>query len=415
MPLAVPIVLTGLAVLGTWAGVQIVKSADPVTLSSATQAAQDYIYDFGNNVMIKARLTMDIADIIAHIGVQGGKYPLTYTDPLFSHAIPYDYTCVEGTSYGDGATKCIGGFYYNKVSGVYSVRRMHSEVSAFAHTSSTQGVGLTPSTFAAAVAVPAKNAEIAMAMGESLQEANPDHSAIPVSGITIDGTTLTVNDINELKAFKASADAQAALDDKLAASAAAAAAAVAANDAATAKLTEAEALRDQATIDAAADPTNIEKQQALADAIAAAAAAALDVRLAQWDTASAAATTKAAEAAAAAATATAAADKVAVDAVDVSLPAANVYDPMITPPEKKDIGALLLAAATNSPLSRAVGAMGVESADPRSEIVIEGVYGRTLTISLLRWEPSMRAVGAVAVLIAEGFAILVVLRGDYRG
>lgn len=89
----------------------------------------------------------------------------------------------------------------------------------------------------------------------------------------------------------------------------------------------------------------------------------------------------------------------------------NTYDADITSPDKKSISELLLSFISGSPLVAMVKSFTVTTSSPSCSQPIGMVYGQELSFDFCRWEPVLRGCGGTFILLMQGFAIFVVVRG----
>ncbi|MDD2540065.1 MAG: hypothetical protein PHH28_03355 [Desulfuromonadaceae bacterium] len=89
----------------------------------------------------------------------------------------------------------------------------------------------------------------------------------------------------------------------------------------------------------------------------------------------------------------------------------NTYDAEITPPDKKDIPSLLLSFVSGSPLVSMVKSFTVTTSDASCSMPIGIVYGQQLTFDFCRYQSLLCGCGGVLIIIMQGFAIFVVIRG----
>jgi hypothetical protein len=89
----------------------------------------------------------------------------------------------------------------------------------------------------------------------------------------------------------------------------------------------------------------------------------------------------------------------------------NQYDGSYDKPDKKGLLDLLQGFASSSPLTSMVRSFSISTSSGQSSISAGKFYGQDLNFSLTRWEPFLRLCGAALIIIAHGFAVLVVVRG----
>ena len=89
----------------------------------------------------------------------------------------------------------------------------------------------------------------------------------------------------------------------------------------------------------------------------------------------------------------------------------NIYDGEYEQPEKKELGTLLQSFVSSSPLTGMVRSFSLHTSSGQSVFSAGTVYGRELNFSFSRWEPFLRLCGAALVVIAHGFAVMIVIRG----
>ncbi|MHB8121341.1 MAG: hypothetical protein ACYDG4_04225 [Desulfuromonadaceae bacterium] len=89
----------------------------------------------------------------------------------------------------------------------------------------------------------------------------------------------------------------------------------------------------------------------------------------------------------------------------------NEYDPLITPPDKKDIPGLLGSFVGSSPLVSMVRSFTVATDSASCSVPIGNVYGQELSFDFCRWQPVLMGCGGVFIILIQGFSILVVIRG----
>lgn len=455
--LPVAVAVAGLVTLGVYAGVTLYSGPGPVSTSLVNSSIAVKNAVFGHNgLLYDAMITVSWADIATRVAANPSLYPALVPAPPpvtdLAGALPSSSLAVgaivkDGANYYQVASVSAAGSgtmsgcpcssfiswngartffdFYLKApnpSDAYNVWRTYVN-----GTSAPVPAALTVDSLKAGVSDPTKNAEMASAINEMAKAANPDHSQIPTNGITLaDGTYLTMEDLLDTKAFQASADELAASNASREASALAAASALAKFNEATTEKTAADAdaaakivTRDIALADAAADPTNVEKRRIADAAVTAAAAAVLAKTTAGTKvatTGNASLVAAAAAAAIAAINAKDAADAAGVDAVDLSLPAVAIFDTFIEPPPKKDIAALLLGFVTASPLGQALEGVVIAPDDAASSLSVSGLNPKLNTESLIlidftKYHTIMASVGALAVLIAQGFSVFIVVKG----
>lgn len=101
-----------------------------------------------------------------------------------------------------------------------------------------------------------------------------------------------------------------------------------------------------------------------------------------------------------------------VNATMPTLPGENVYDSTVEGmPEKKDITSLLQSAVAASPLASVISGFGISITSASPVVSLGNVYGRELTFDFSRYENPMNIAGTMFLIIAHGFAILVVVKG----
>lgn len=94
-----------------------------------------------------------------------------------------------------------------------------------------------------------------------------------------------------------------------------------------------------------------------------------------------------------------------------SLPGESAYDSDFDLPELKGIAGLLTQFVSNSPLAGMVRSFSISTGGGESSFSAGQVYGRELSFSFSRWEPYLRMCGGLLIIIAHGFAVMVVIRG----
>lgn len=98
-------------------------------------------------------------------------------------------------------------------------------------------------------------------------------------------------------------------------------------------------------------------------------------------------------------------------AITPSLPGDSVYDSDFDLPELKGIAGLLTQFVSNSPLAGMVRSFSISTGGGESSFSAGQVYGRELSFSFSRWEPYLRMCGGALIIIAHGFAVMIVIRG----
>lgn len=87
------------------------------------------------------------------------------------------------------------------------------------------------------------------------------------------------------------------------------------------------------------------------------------------------------------------------------------YDGSVVNPDSKGIAALLTSYVSNSPLAAMVRTFTISTADASPIVSCGMVYGQEFKFDFSRWASFLQTCGAVLLVIAHGFAVLVVLRG----
>jgi len=93
------------------------------------------------------------------------------------------------------------------------------------------------------------------------------------------------------------------------------------------------------------------------------------------------------------------------------LPPDNVYDPTITPPEKKSILQLLTDWASASPLAGMISSFTVNTTSPFNYVSCGTVYGREIKFEFARYTDVFQICGGILLAVAHGLAVLWVVRG----
>lgn len=94
-----------------------------------------------------------------------------------------------------------------------------------------------------------------------------------------------------------------------------------------------------------------------------------------------------------------------------ALPPENTYDTTIDVPEKKSIMALLLDFTSDSPLKALVDSFTITTSDLQDKISVGTVYGQPFEFDFSRYDATFASCGGVLLIIAHGFAILIVIKG----
>ncbi|SKA25028.1 hypothetical protein SAMN02745119_03358 [Trichlorobacter thiogenes] len=89
----------------------------------------------------------------------------------------------------------------------------------------------------------------------------------------------------------------------------------------------------------------------------------------------------------------------------------NEYDGTYEQPEKKGLLGLLQGFVASSPLTSMVRSFTISTSSTESTLSAGTIYGKELNFSFSRWEPFLRLCGAALIIIAHGFAVMVVVRG----
>lgn len=89
----------------------------------------------------------------------------------------------------------------------------------------------------------------------------------------------------------------------------------------------------------------------------------------------------------------------------------NTYNATPESPEKSDITALIMGFLSDSPLVGMVQSFQVTTADPACSVSGGEIYGQEFKIDVCRWDSLLRAMGGMMIIIMQGYAILVVVRG----
>lgn len=421
------------ALIAVYAGVSFHNAGSGVAMVAAGNIIKNYVADFQGN-MVDAVFTGSATSVKNEIVSNPEGYPIINQAIATNNALsPYvrgaysTYYCERKTTvatmpkYADSCpavwlspttSSCdlygIGlGYYVDRFSCVPQVKKTPEQVV-------TESVGLYES-----------NIEITRALDQLFQSGNQNHSEIPTNGITLaDGRTITMTDLIDTANFKKSQDdlnamiaSRAAFDTAASITAASSATATIEKNEADSRLAAAAAAMDIAVADAAANPTDSAKQ-ALADKYINVWTGAKTDQTIATQTETQAKAAAAAAAAQAAAVAASQASLIAEDArfaatPDPILPPPAFYDPNIEAPEKKDIPTLLQSFVANSPLSGALQAVVVSTSNANSAVLVQGkIFGQDMKFDFSRFDSSFRAVGAFAVLIYQGMAILFVIRGD---
>lgn len=441
------------AVIAAYAGINFYNSGAGAAFMVAANVVKNYVADFQGN-MIDAVFTASASSVASAVNSGGPSlYPnLLASSPVPSFNVNSTYqvpvptnVTLDGIPYSAGAlypfsitgcTTFTSSDYYRFVGtppGAVDLQKLcvSSPYGGYFRPYRPYSSGAAPTAtvdaaaIAAAISTPAKNAEISRALDQLFQSGNQNHSEIPTNGITLaDGRVITMPDLLDTNNFKKSQEELAALlakreafDQAASVTLAASQSAVLEKQEADTRLAAATVARDAAVADALANPTDATK------------AAAAEKYIQSWEaakTTQAVTTQTAAQAEAAAVSAAANAASVAATAAiaaaedaklaatpDPILPPPAFYDPYIEAPEKKDIPTLLQSFVANSPLSGALQAVVVSTSNANSVVLVQGkIFGQDMTFDFSRFDSSFRAVGAFAVLIYQGMAILFVIRGD---
>jgi hypothetical protein len=115
--------------------------------------------------------------------------------------------------------------------------------------------------------------------------------------------------------------------------------------------------------------------------------------------------------AAAAKAAQAAEEKAAADNALSKVPETSVYDSTITPPDPKSIASLLGSWVASSPLASMVRSFVINTSDEVKVVDCGNFYGKELKFDFTRYESTFITCGGVLLVIAHGFAVLIVMRG----
>jgi hypothetical protein len=153
-----------------------------------------------------------------------------------------------------------------------------------------------------------------------------------------------------------------------------------------------------------ADPASSDKLKAAQDALA-------DLNKAKNDHSTAIATAGKTEAEIAQEKADALAEAAAAASAADKVKGSSEYDGTFDLPDKKSIVELITSVVSMSPIVQMVKSFTITTSGGVSFVSAGNVYGQELVFNFLRYEQTFNQLGGVLLVVCQGFAVLIVIRG----